>query len=280
MPELAEVEYYRKVWNPGLEKKVRQVYLNPHARNFRDCNTLILKQHLKGRVLRSSAAKGKHLLFHFSGNNWLGIHLGMSGKLCRTCIDKDRKDTQSVFKQDKHDHFVLLQSRHVLIFNDSRMFGRICFHHGKEAPEWWRNMPPALSSNNFDRAALKAYLTRRRRSTIKGVLLAQERFPGLGNWMADEILWRARIQPHCHAAQIEGDKLKDLFYAIKEVCRDALNVIGKDWSNPPESWLFNHRWGNKGRCPKTNKLLKRETVSGRTTCWSPAWQQWPDCSRD
>ena len=39
------------------------------------------------------------------------------------------------------------------------------------------------------------FLQRRARAPIKAVLLMQERFPGIGNWMADEILWRAAIHP-------------------------------------------------------------------------------------
>ena len=181
MPELAEVEYFRKLWKPGLNKKVSQVYLHPSARDFRGCNTKTLKQHLSGSILRSSEAKGKQLLFRFSGNNWLGIHLGMSGKLSCVPTVANRGDGSMSLKQDKHDHLVLLQSRQTLIFSDYRMFGLIRFQQGKEVPEWWRIIAPALSSNAFDRVALKSYLTRRRRSPIKGVLFAQERFPGLGN---------------------------------------------------------------------------------------------------
>ena len=278
MPELAEVEYYRKLWNPGLKKKVSEVFLHPRARDFRGCNTKTLKQLLRGSILRSSEAKGKQLLFRFSGNIWLGIHLGMSGKLSCVPLSSNRRDGKGAFKQDRHDHLVLMQSSQVLVFSDYRMFGRIRFQEGVEIPEWWESIPPALISKAFDRVALKTYLDRRRKSSIKAVLFAQERFPGLGNWMVDEILWRARIRPHCPAGRIEGKKLNDLFNAIKEVCRNALEVIGKDWSDPPSGWLFNHRWDDGGRCPKTGKPLKRETISGRTTCWSPAWQRWPDRS--
>ena len=276
MPELAEVEYYRKLWNPGLKKKVSEVLLHPRSRNFRDCNTKALRQRLRGSILHSSEAKGKQLLFRFSGNNWLGIHLGMSGKLSCVQLTSSRRNGLVAFKQDKYDHLVLVQSRQALVFSDYRMFGRIRFQNSLEIPKWWESIPPALTSKAFDRDALRTYLARRRKSSIKAVLLAQERFPGLGNWMVDEILWRARIRPHCPAGRIEGKKLNDLFTAIKEVCRDALDVIGEDWSNPPDTWLFNHRWEEGGRCPKTGKPLRRETISGRTTCWSPAWQRWPN----
>jgi formamidopyrimidine-DNA glycosylase len=63
-----------------------------------------------------------------------------------------------------------------------------------------------------------------------------------------------------------------LHAALREVCRDSLRVIGKDWSDPPDSWLFNHRWEKGGRCPRTRGPLLHATVGGRTTCWSPRRQ--------
>jgi formamidopyrimidine-DNA glycosylase len=32
MPELAEVEYFRRRWQPGVGRKVTKVFLNPKAR--------------------------------------------------------------------------------------------------------------------------------------------------------------------------------------------------------------------------------------------------------
>jgi formamidopyrimidine-DNA glycosylase len=53
-----------------------------------------------------------------------------------------------------------------------------------------------------------------------------------------------------------------------------MRVIGTDWGRPPDDWLFNHRWMDGGSCPHTGKPLRREKIAGRTTCWSPAWQNY------
>jgi formamidopyrimidine-DNA glycosylase len=116
------------------------------------------------------------------------------------------------------------------------------------------------------------FLEKRPKSRIKSVLLMQDGFPGIGNWMADEILWRSRIAPFVKVHDIALGKRVDLYQAVKEVCADALEVIGDGWKRPPDSWLFNHRWADGGTCPKTNKPLIREKINGRTACWSPAWQ--------
>ena len=46
MPELAEVEYFRKRWNPGLGRKVVGVRLNPKARVGRGVDTRALAKAL------------------------------------------------------------------------------------------------------------------------------------------------------------------------------------------------------------------------------------------
>jgi len=38
MPELAEVEYYRRQWDPGLRQKVLRVQLHAGKRIFRGSN--------------------------------------------------------------------------------------------------------------------------------------------------------------------------------------------------------------------------------------------------
>lgn len=57
------------------------------------------------------------------------------------------------------------------------------------------------------------------------------------------------------------------------VAKQSLAIIGETFAHPPASWLFLHRWENGGKCPRTKKPLKRATIGGRTTCWSPARQK-------
>lgn len=266
MPELAEVEYFRRQWDAGLGKKILKIQLNRKSRNFRSCDANLLKRFLPGSKLITSQAHGKQMLFRFSGDLWMGIHLGMTGSLSATNVDH---------AAGKHDHLTLTQKTQRLVFNDPRQFGAIRFNRDAEPPDWWRGLPPEILSDDFTKSLVSEFLNRRKKSSIKAVLLMQERFPGIGNWLADEILWRARIRPHCPAGQIKGIKFTHLFTEIRSVCREAIEMIAPDWGEPPESWLFLHRWKENGICPRTGKPLVRETIGGRTTCWSPAWQRWP-----
>ena len=81
MPELAEVEYFRKRWDAGLGKTILAVQLHGEKRIFRKTETGAIEHQLVRQKLLRSVARGKQMLFALSGGNWLGIHLGMSGKL-------------------------------------------------------------------------------------------------------------------------------------------------------------------------------------------------------
>jgi formamidopyrimidine-DNA glycosylase len=269
MPELAEVDYFRKQWNPGLDQRIVDVLIHPKARIFRGTDVALLVRALTGAKLARSEARGKQMLFiaKKSGTKnscWLGLHLGMTGKL---------RIESPAAEIAKHDHLVLRQAKHTLVFQDARLFGRVLFAESPDAPKWWAKLPPELLSSAFTVKDLGIFLKRRGRAPLKAVLLMQERFPGIGNWMADEILWRAAIHPSQPAGSLNAAQIKTLYREIRCVCREALRIIGDKWDDPPDSWLFNHRWQKGGTCPRTGAKLQHATIGGRTTCWSPGRQK-------
>lgn len=273
MPELAEVEFFRRRWHEAAHGRVvASVHTHDGKKPFRRIPVAAFHRALTGAKLISSAAAAKQMCFRFSGNVWLGIHLGMSGELQVEPTD---------FPIGKHDHLALRTRRHTLVFTDPRMFGRIEFHRGRTAPAWWTRIAPAILSPAFTADAVAAFLRRRARAPIKAVLLMQERFPGIGNWMADEVLWRAAIHPRRTAGSLTPTEIRRLWRECRQVCRLALRTIaGVGGKLPPDlnihipdSWLFNHRWADGGRCPRTGRPLVREEIGGRTTCWSPGRQK-------
>ncbi len=74
MPELAEVEFFRKRWSVGHGAKVLAVRLHEGKKVFRGCDTAALKRQLTGARLLDSETAAKQMLFRFSGDNWLGLH--------------------------------------------------------------------------------------------------------------------------------------------------------------------------------------------------------------
>lgn len=275
MPELAEVEFFRKRWDLAARgERVVRVLAHERKKLLRALDLEAMRRALVGATLESSAAAAKQMSFRFSGEVWLGLHLGMSGELTVAT---------PAYQPGKHDHLVIVTANHALVLNDPRMFGRVEFHVGREPPRWWSRIAPPILSPAFTVAAVAAFLRRRGRAPLKAVLLLQERFPGVGNWMADEILWRAGLHPARPAGSLAPQEVRTLWRECRRVCRQALDKIaGRGDALPPDlnagvpaTWLFHHRWRRGGRDPLTGTPLAHATIGGRTTCWSPARQKLP-----
>ena len=264
MPELAEVEWFRKQWNPGRGDKVLKVELHPAKRIFRETNTRALRQRLTGEKFFHSVARGKRMLFNFSGDNWLGLHLGMTGTL---------RVEAAAFVPAKHDHLVLRQRDRALVFRDSRQFGRVRFHHGIDEPDWWRSAVPEIVSPRFDRQFFDRFIDRHHQAPIKAVLLLQAGFSGIGNWMADEILWRAGVRPAKPAGRLTAAEKAALFRETRVVARKSLQTTGETFADPPRGWLIHERWRKGGNCPIHRTLLRRAVIGGRTSAWCSKCQR-------
>ncbi|MEZ4392601.1 MAG: DNA-formamidopyrimidine glycosylase family protein [Polyangiales bacterium] len=268
MPELAEVELSRRRWDVALHLPVRDVRCaRADARVLREVNHDALREALVGAALSRSEARGKQLAFRFGdrGDRWLGLHLGMTGELLVLPADH---------APERHDHLVIETPTAALVFRDPRGFGRVRFERREDEPAWWSSLAPSVLDASFTLPALQGFLTRHGRAPLKAVLLRQERFPGVGNWMADEILWRAGLHPARRAGALDGAEVARLRRAVRRVARDALTAIAEDWSYPA-SWLFAHRWTDGGDCPRCAQALRRQPIGGRTTCWCPGCQRPP-----
>src|SRR5271170_6467959 len=107
MPELAEVDYIRKRWNPGLKQKIKSVEMRGEKRIFRGIDLREFGKALAGATLERSESRGKQMLFvakkpGAKSRVWLGLHLGMTGEL--------RLEPPG-FTPAKHDHLVLRQAK-------------------------------------------------------------------------------------------------------------------------------------------------------------------------
>lgn len=263
MPELAEVEHSRQLWDAGLGDAITEVVITrPTVRVFKNIDVDTLRRRLPGQPLTSSESRGKQMVFRFGRDIWLGLHLGMEGALRVEPAD---------FAAGKHDHLMLRQAGRTLVFYDHRHFGRVQFYEGAGVPEWWSKLAPSILSRQFTARAVAEFLARRKRAPLKAVLLMQERFPGIGNWMADEILWRAPFHPAALAGSLDAEDANRLWRTVRHVSRRAIEIISDDWDYPA-TWLFAQRWKKSGHCPRCRAALRKAEIGGRTTAWCPKCQ--------
>src|SRR5262249_3108444 len=96
---------------------------------------------------------------------------------------------------------------------------------------------------------------------------------GVGNWIADEVLYQARIAPRRAARSLSRDEIRRLRAALRSVVETAV-AARADSDRYPKSWLFHHRWGrNAAAVTRRGEQSRHHTVGGRTSAWVPAIQR-------
>ncbi|TBU58805.1 hypothetical protein BD310DRAFT_818463, partial [Dichomitus squalens] len=195
---------------------------------------------------------GRHPVMHFGMTGMLQV----KGKLPMHYREAPRK--ASTDWPPKFMKFVLHiqgeddEEAQQVAFLDPRRLGRIrlCKSPLTEAPISSLGFDPIISMPDFEYFE-KGVL--RRSCPIKALLLDQSFSAGVGNWVADEILYHARVHPEERCNVLNGDQLQALYTQTAEVCRFAVSVNADD-SQFPDDWLFRHRWGKGKKEKHTLKL--------------------------
>jgi formamidopyrimidine-DNA glycosylase len=265
VPELPEVEAARKTALRHL--KGRRIVI---ARCEKDPIVLSgvsprrIERALTGALIEDAGRFGKHLWFELDRKPWPVFHFGMTGEFHFL----GPKAPSPPFLRLE----LLLDNRRRFAFTDARRFGRLRLAHEP------LNEPP-LSGLGHDplfglpEASDLAALIGARTAPIKAVLLDQATFAGVGNWIADEVLYQAAIRPQRRASDLSGVEVARLRTALLRIIRRAV-AVGADSDRFPPGWLFHRRWGRvKGSTTVGGDAIVHDTVGGRTTAWVPSRQR-------
>ena len=101
---------------------------------------------------------------------------------------------------------------------------------------------------------------------LKARLMDQAVIAGVGNLLADETLWRARLSPLRPAGDLAPEELDHLRRMLRAATRDAMRLGGV------HTGRFMPARVRGGACPRCRTSLRREAVGGRTTYWCPTCQ--------
>ncbi len=186
------------------------------------------------------------------------MHFGMTGEL------RYRKTGQPVPRHWRLD-FDLDDGTSVALV-DPRRFGRALLVGDplREPPVSELGFDPYL-----DHVPVDAFVSalRARRAPVKAVLLDQSFAAGVGNWIADEIFYQARVAPHQRAHRLTTVEAVRIHAAMLEVVRVAVKA-NNDERRFPKTWLFHSRWGKvKGARTARGEPIRFSVVGGRTTAW-------------
>jgi len=247
VPELPEAERARRQIDRVLGREIvavddRDTYVSrPHAPGE-------MAAALIGHRLTATHRRGKFLWIETDGGPSLGLHLGMAGRIT---VDEEPAPRG-------WDRFVLeFADGGRMALRDTRRLGRAVLE-----PDFSHVGPDAAE---VDRRTFRERIGRSG-APLKARLLDQGAIAGVGNLLADEILWRARLNPHRPARDLSTDELDALRRAVRAAVRDSIRNGGAHTGR-----LNPHRVAG-GRCPRCRTPLERATVGGRTTFWCPVCQ--------
>jgi formamidopyrimidine-DNA glycosylase len=246
MPELPEAERARQAIDRVLGREIVAVD---------DRDTYVCRPHppgeiagaLAGHTLLRTHRRGKFLWVETTGPV-LGLHLGMSGR-----IEVDAPPAPNGW-----DRFsIAFAGGGRLALHDKRRLGRALLepdfsHVGPDAAEVGR-----------DEFRLRVG---RGTAPIKARLLDQRAIAGIGNLLADEGLWRARLAPQREAGSLSVEELDRLRRELRAAVRTAIRLGGAHTGD-----VIAERRAD-GVCPRCGGPMARGVVGGRTTYWCPRCQ--------
>ncbi len=271
MPELPEVETIKRDLSILIGSHLTSLVAYDEA--YLGKNDLTLKdlKKLEGQRLIHLSRKGKYLFFHFS-KHILAFHLGLTGSLILL-------DMKSPIDEFKHKVLSLNFSEKTILFSDMRRFGRLfLLKEGKNFQDFLN----AIGKDALEISPLEfKEAIRSLRKPIKSALLDQKVVSGIGNIYADEILFRAGLNPLRQASSLSEEETQRIYQTMKEVLHLAIQLRGstiKDYVDGlGRSGMFQtehlvyQKYGKP--CPKCGSTLEKIKVSGRTTSYCPRCQR-------
>jgi formamidopyrimidine-DNA glycosylase len=256
MPELPEVETIAADLRPHLvgrtivrcELGFPTIVRHPEPEVFIDS--------VVGQRISAVGRRGKYILIRLVDDLVLVVHLGMSGHLRLVEASTPlAKHTHAVFDLEGGDeggegkptttppspafggYFPGERGRLQLRYQDPRRFGRLLL--GTEAALLDARAMPRLGPEPIDPAFGADDLFqrfRRRRASLKAILLDQATISGVGNIYADESLHRARLRPDRIAGSLSKQSVRRLHESLRESLLVAIQNRGSSVDTYRDAW--------------------------------------------
>jgi len=264
MPELPEVESFRKIADRVLVgHRLSNVWAAQDDIVIDGVSPRTLVAKLKGRTVVRTDRRGKYAWLELDKGPHPVFHFGMTGWFEEAGLDDPR---------GKYVKLDLATSSGRVVYDNRRRLGRIRLVDDPLAE-------PTIGKLGFDpllepiTARELADRLAKRKGPIKALLLDQSFVAGVGNWIADDVLYASRIAPRRAANSMNANEVKRLRSAMLRIIKKAVSVDA-DSSRFPKGWLFHRRWGKpKDAAISSGEPIEFDEVGGRTTAWVPSVQE-------
>jgi len=265
MPELPEVERGRRILELVLVgQRIASVAVADDRIVFADVAPRTFARKVRGLRVVAAHRRGKQMWLELDHRPWPTLHFGMTGRFVEYELPKDRPRFWKV-------EFVTDAGQRLAMTN-ARRLGRVRLLDDPEHE-------PPISKLGFDPLlnlpAPRKFceLVMQRQAPLKAILLDQKFAAGVGNWIADEVLYQAGLSPKRRGSELTEADAKRLRTKLDAVIRKAVDVDAEK-ERFPRHWLFHQRWGKNAEATTSKgQRIVHETIAGRTTAWVPEAQQ-------
>lgn len=279
MPELPEVERGRRLAESVARgRTIESVWCARDPIVFDGVSAARTRRALVGKRVNEVRRRGKQLWFELDGPPHPLFHFGMTGafrvpgKAALKLESSRKKDEEGGWPPRFAKIRIRFDDGGELVMTNARRLGRIRLRQDPEGE-------PPVSNLGFDPLldlpGPKEFARRvaGRKLPLKALLLDQSFAAGVGNWIADEVLYQAGLDPRRRAHEIGAEEAERLRRKLRSVVRTAVEVDAEK-ERFPRTWLFHHRWGRRddARTARGERIEFLE-LAGRTTAWVPGAQR-------
>ncbi len=268
MPELPEVETIRHDLEREVAgKRIKTVTITGSRSVRRHADVAALTTRLEGAKIDAVRRRGKYLLVSV-GDDWLVVHLGMSGQL-RKSAPKD--------PVAPHTHVTMAFTQGgQLRYVDPRTFGEIFVVAKDEldtkVPEiaelGFDPIEDVISWNTFGGMLMA------RKVKLKTLLMDQKFIAGIGDLYSDEILWTAGLRHDRTSDDLTSQEIRRLYRAMSETLHDAIKHRGSSLADEQYRDLYGVVGGYAGEhnvydregepCRRCRSPIQRIKLGGRS----------------
>lgn len=280
MPELPEVETVCRIMRRALVgKQLVDVDVPDDPLVLSGLEPALVKHALLGSRVLDVGRKGKFWWLQLDSGQSLCGHLGMAGWIREVGKPSGRlleHGAQPLDDSEGRPRFlklrVVAEDGSTIVFTDGRRLGRLWLADEPRADKRIKQLgPDALEELPTSKQLAEMFA--RRSAPVKATLLDQSFISGIGNYLADEILYMAGIAPRRATNSLSKKEVDALRRSTLEILHTAV-ASDADFERLPKNWLVHHRWGGKrGKSEIEGHPIVRETVGGRTTAWVPSKQR-------
>ena len=277
VPELPEVESARSAIERAALQRVISDVDDTDSWECRPHPPGSIRVALVGRSLTGAFRQGKSMWCETSGTAEdatpgpvLGVHLGMSGHILVSdgqgrlteggdwAAGRFGRGTEDPDRKPEWDRFTLtFADGGSLRLFDKRRLGRV-----RLDPDLPHLGPDAELVGEADLSARVS----RSRAPVKARLLDQSVVAGVGNLLADETLWQARLSPLRPGIELTAAELANLHRSLHVATQAAIRNGGVHTGEViPFRKVGRH-------CPRRGTAMTHATVGGRSTWWCPREQ--------